>query len=131
MINPNRQDDVSGLGYLCAAGVTMIFIAAVNRRLRQLGWYGEARPEPNMLQWLELVALATVCDVVPLEGPEPRLCHARAEDHGAAREPRALCAGRCRAPEAQARHLMRWASCWGRASMRRAASAMPAWRWNC
>ena len=68
MINPNRQDDVSGQGYLCAAGVTMIFIAAVNRRLRQLGFYGEARPEPNMLQWLELVALATVCDVVPLKG---------------------------------------------------------------
>lgn len=68
VINPNRQDDVSGLGYLCAAGVTMIFIAAVNRMLRQKGWYGPARPEPNMLQWLELVSLATVCDVVPLKG---------------------------------------------------------------
>lgn len=68
VINPNRQDDVSGLGHLCAAGVTMIFVAAVNRQLRQRGWYGPPRPEPNMLQWLELVALATVCDVVPLKG---------------------------------------------------------------
>jgi single-stranded-DNA-specific exonuclease len=68
VINPNRQDDVSGLGYLCAAGVTMIFIAAVNKALRSKGWYGPARPEPNMLQWLELVSLATVCDVVPLKG---------------------------------------------------------------
>lgn len=68
VINPNRQDDVSGFGYLCAAGVTMIFIAAVNRLLRQRGYYGEQRPEPNLLQWLELVALATVCDVVPLRG---------------------------------------------------------------
>lgn len=68
VINPNRQDDMSGLGYLCAAGVTMIFIATVNKLLRQKNWYGEARPEPNMLQWLELVALATVCDVVPLKG---------------------------------------------------------------
>jgi single-stranded-DNA-specific exonuclease len=68
VINPNRLDDVSGFGYLCAAGVTMIFIAAVNRLLRQQGWYGASRPEPNMLQWLELVALATVCDVVPLKG---------------------------------------------------------------
>ncbi|WP_421694322.1 single-stranded-DNA-specific exonuclease RecJ [Aestuariivirga sp.] len=68
VINPNRQDDVSGLGYLCAAGVTMIFIAAVNRLLRQRGWYGAERPEPNMLQWLELVSLGTVCDVVPLKG---------------------------------------------------------------
>ncbi len=31
VINPKRQDDVSGLGFLCAAGVTMIFVAAVNR----------------------------------------------------------------------------------------------------
>lgn len=68
VINPNRQDDVSGLGYLCAAGVTMIFIAAVNKALRGKGWYGAERPEPNMLQWLELVSLATVCDVVPLKG---------------------------------------------------------------
>ncbi len=68
VINPNRQDDVSGFGYLCAAGVAMILIAAVNKILRARQWYGEARPEPNMLQWLELVALATVCDVVPLKG---------------------------------------------------------------
>jgi single-stranded-DNA-specific exonuclease len=68
VINPNRQDDVSGLGYLCAAGVTMIFIAAVNKALRGRGWYGASRLEPNMLQWLELVSLATVCDVVPLKG---------------------------------------------------------------
>lgn len=68
VINPNRQDDMSGVGYLCAAGVAMIFIAAVNRILRQRGHYGEVRPEPNMLQWLELVALATICDVVPLKG---------------------------------------------------------------
>ncbi len=68
VINPNRQDDISGFGYLCAAGVVMILIATVNKLLRGKGWYSEARPEPNMLQWLELVALATVCDVVPLKG---------------------------------------------------------------
>ena len=68
VINPNRQDDMSGQGHLCAAGVVMILIAAVNKHLRTLGHYNEQRPEPNMLQWLELVALATVCDVVPLKG---------------------------------------------------------------
>ena len=46
----------------------MILIATVNKLLRARGWYSETRPEPNMLQWLELVALATVCDVVPLKG---------------------------------------------------------------
>jgi single-stranded-DNA-specific exonuclease len=68
VINPNRQDDVSGFGYLCAAGVVMILVATVNKLLRAKSWYSEERPEPNMLQWLELVALATVCDVVPLKG---------------------------------------------------------------
>ncbi len=68
VINPNRQDDVSGLGHLCAAGVVMILVAATNKHLRSQGYYNDERPEPNMLQWLELVALATICDVVPLKG---------------------------------------------------------------
>jgi single-stranded-DNA-specific exonuclease len=68
VINPNRQDDLSGFGYLCAAGVAMILVAAVNKELRRRGWYGGQHHEPAMLQWLELVALATVCDVVPLKG---------------------------------------------------------------
>ncbi len=68
VINPNRQDDVSGYGYLCAAGVVMILVATINKQLRARGHYGPDCPEPNMLQWLELVALATVCDVVPLKG---------------------------------------------------------------
>lgn len=67
VINPNRHDDASGLDYLAAAGVTMMLIAAVNRRLRQAGhWAG--RGEPDLLAGLDLVALATVCDVVPLVG---------------------------------------------------------------
>ncbi len=68
VINPNRQDDTSGLGYLCAAGVVMMLVAATNKELRACGHYNEQRPEPNMLQWLDLVALATICDVVPLKG---------------------------------------------------------------
>jgi single-stranded-DNA-specific exonuclease len=68
VINPNRLDDMSGLGHLCAAGVVMVLIATVNKELRNKGFYTDQRPEPNMLQWLELVALATICDVVPLKG---------------------------------------------------------------
>lgn len=68
VINPNRQDDVSGQGHLCAAGVVMILVAATNKLLREQGHYASGRAEPNILQWLELVALATVCDVVPLTG---------------------------------------------------------------
>ncbi len=66
IVNPNRQDDLSGLGYLAAVGVTLLGVVAVNRLLRQRGWYGASRPEPNILEWLDLVALGTVCDVVPL-----------------------------------------------------------------
>ncbi len=66
VVNPNRQDDLSGLGYLAAVGVTFLMVVAVNRELRQAGWYGENRPEPDLMQWLDLVALGTVCDVVPL-----------------------------------------------------------------
>ncbi len=68
LVNPNRQDDLSGLGHLAAVGVTYMAVVAVNRLLRTRGWYGADRPQPDLLQWLDLVALGTVCDVVPLVG---------------------------------------------------------------
>ena len=68
IVNPNRQDDLSGLGHLAAVGVTFMVVIAVNRLLRTRGWYGAGRAEPDLLQWLDLVALGTVCDVVPLVG---------------------------------------------------------------
>lgn len=68
IVNPNRQDDLSGLGHLAAVGVTYLTVVAVNRVLRARGWYGAPRPEPDLLSLLDLVALGTVCDVVPLVG---------------------------------------------------------------
>jgi len=68
VINPNRQDDLSGLGNLCAAGVTFMLLIATARELRRRGFYGAACPAPDLLSLLDLVALATVCDVVPLKG---------------------------------------------------------------
>ena len=67
VVNPNRQDDLSGLGHLAAVGVTFLTLVAVNRLLRERGWFA-SRKEPELLQWLDLVALGTVCDVVPLIG---------------------------------------------------------------
>jgi len=64
LVNPNRQDDLSGLGYLCAAGVVFMTLVAVQRALRQRGQEVGA----NLLDMLDIVALATVCDVVPLRG---------------------------------------------------------------
>ncbi len=68
LVNPNRHDDMSGQGHLCAAGVVFLTLVALNRTLRQRGWYGGNRQAPDLMQWLDLVALGTVCDVVPLKG---------------------------------------------------------------
>jgi single-stranded-DNA-specific exonuclease len=67
VVNPNRQDDLSGLGSLCAAGVVFLFLVALNRSLRSRGFF-QNRPEPDLMGSLDLVALATVADVVPLTG---------------------------------------------------------------
>jgi single-stranded-DNA-specific exonuclease len=68
IVNPNRLDETSAHGALAAVGVAFLLIIAVNRELRRSGWYGTERREPDLLQWLDLVALGTVCDVVPLAG---------------------------------------------------------------
>ncbi len=68
IVNPNRLDDLSKLGHLCAAGLVFLTVVAVNRALRARGFWIDARPEPDLLSMLELVALGTVADVVPLVG---------------------------------------------------------------
>lgn len=67
LVNPNRLDETNQYGALAAVGVTYLFIIAVNRILREGGWYS-ARQEPDLLIWLDLVALGTICDVVKLTG---------------------------------------------------------------
>ncbi len=68
IVNPNRLDENSPHGALAAVGVAFLLVVAVNRALRAAGWYAAVRPEPDLLGWLDLVALGTVCDVVPLIG---------------------------------------------------------------
>ena len=68
IVNPNRLDEESRQGGLAAVGVAFLLIVAVNRALRQVGWYAGDRTEPDLMAWLDLVALGTVCDVVPLAG---------------------------------------------------------------
>ena len=67
VVNPNRLDESGAHTMLAAVGVTFLLAVAVNRVLRQRGRYA-TRPEPNLLDWLDLVALGTICDVVPLTG---------------------------------------------------------------
>jgi single-stranded-DNA-specific exonuclease len=68
-VNPNQPADESGLGYVCATGVVFLFLVALNRSLRESGWYeANAIAEPDLREHLDLVGLATICDVVPLVG---------------------------------------------------------------
>jgi single-stranded-DNA-specific exonuclease len=68
VVNANRLDDLSRLGHLAAVGLVFVTVVAVNRVLRTRGFWTEARPEPDLLGWLDIVALGTVADVVPLKG---------------------------------------------------------------
>ena len=67
VVNPNRLDESGGFGHLAACGVTFLVLVALNRELRRRGWF-RVRGEPDLRNLLDLVALGTVCDVVPLSG---------------------------------------------------------------
>jgi single-stranded-DNA-specific exonuclease len=68
-VNPNQQDDASQQGHLSAAGVCFLFLVGLNRTLRDSGFYRrQGVVEPDLRRALDLVALATICDVVPLVG---------------------------------------------------------------
>jgi len=68
VVNPNRLDDLSGLGHLAAVGLVFMTLVALNRELRVRGFWSLQRDEPDLLGFLDLVALGTVADVVPLTG---------------------------------------------------------------
>ena len=68
VVNPKRKDDASGLTMLAACGVAFMACVAVNAELRNSGWFQNGRVEPPLKDWLDLVALGTVCDMVPLTG---------------------------------------------------------------
>ncbi len=68
-INPNRFDDDSQLGYLAAVGVSFMFLISLNRKLRSENWFiSNKLEEPNLIAFLDLIALGTICDSVPLKG---------------------------------------------------------------
>ncbi len=68
-VNPNGPNDRSGITYVCATGLTFLFLVAVQRRLRQDGWFAQAGfSEVDLMTQLDVVALATLADVVPLLG---------------------------------------------------------------
>ncbi len=68
LINPNRLDDESGQGQLAAVGVAFMLAVEVNKQLRDAGWFNAGKAEPDLRLLLDIVALGTICDVVPLTG---------------------------------------------------------------
>jgi single-stranded-DNA-specific exonuclease len=68
VVNPNRLDESGEYGYLAAVGVTYLFVIAANRALRAAEFYDATHVEPDLMQWLDIVALGTICDVVKLTG---------------------------------------------------------------
>ena len=68
VVNPNRDDDMSRQGHLCAAGVVFLTLVALNRELRSRNFADTGKGLPDLMGMLDLVALGTVCDVVPLKG---------------------------------------------------------------
>lgn len=77
VINPKRKDDTSGFGMLAAVGVTFLACVAMNKALREAGYFTAKNiPEVPLKEWLDLVGLGTVCDMVPLTGPNRLLVRA-------------------------------------------------------
>ena len=68
LVNPNRPDDLSGLGHLAAVGLVFVTLVALNRELRGRGFWNDQRPEPDLLGMLHHVAVGTVADVAALTG---------------------------------------------------------------
>lgn len=79
VVNPNRQDQPKGYGHLCAAGMTFIFTIAATAALQKQNWFdgqdGRPAKTPDLWSLLDLVALGTVCDVVPLTGINRAFVH--------------------------------------------------------
>lgn len=83
IINPKRRDDTSGFGMLAAVGVTFLACVAINRALREANYFTTKNiSEPPLKEWLDLVALGTVCDMVPLTGPNRLLVRAGFQQMG-------------------------------------------------
>ena len=68
LVNPNRPDCESGCGHLAGAGVVYVFVAALNRLARERNVKPPSGELPDLLQWLDLCALGTLCDMAPLKG---------------------------------------------------------------
>ncbi|MBW1615523.1 MAG: single-stranded-DNA-specific exonuclease RecJ [Deltaproteobacteria bacterium] len=66
VVNPKRKDCSSGLEYLAGVGVAYYLIICIRKHFRDIGFWNKSKPEPNLKELCDLVALGTVADIVPL-----------------------------------------------------------------
>ena len=66
VVNPKRADDNSGLSYLAGVGVAFLTLVSLNRELKNRGFFDNGKPQINLLNYMDMVALGTICDTMPL-----------------------------------------------------------------
>lgn len=66
IVNPKRVDDDSGLFYLAGVGVAFLVLVSLNRELKKRGFFNNGRNQINLLNYMDMVALGTICDTMPL-----------------------------------------------------------------
>ena len=66
IVNPKRADDTSGLSCLAGVGVAFLTLVALNRELKKRGFFDNGKPQINLLNYMDMVALGTICDTMPL-----------------------------------------------------------------
>ncbi len=68
IVNPKRRDDTSGLSFLAGVGVAFLTLVALNRELKNRNFFNENVQQINLLNYMDFVALGTICDTMPLVG---------------------------------------------------------------
>jgi single-stranded-DNA-specific exonuclease len=66
VVNPVQPGCPYPFKKLSGCGVTLKLMTALRERLREKGWWNAKRPEPNLRDYLDLAAIGTIADVVPL-----------------------------------------------------------------
>ncbi|MCQ2568237.1 MAG: DHH family phosphoesterase, partial [Alphaproteobacteria bacterium] len=66
VVNPKRVDDTSGLSFLAGVGVAFLTLVSLNRELKKRGFFGGVKNQINLLNYMDMVALGTICDTMPL-----------------------------------------------------------------
>jgi len=100
LINPFRDDSTFPFRGMASVGLAFYVMQRVRTRLRELGFFssasapaggsagtGRGRPEPDLREWLDLVAIGTIADLVPLAGENRILTHAGLRRLGERRRP--------------------------------------------